>query len=282
MGNDKLAIQERIEKLTRLTGYSNDELSLIKNTVAKNTTDTELAMFGSMAKNYGLDPFNKEIWCYKDNRDNLIIFAGRDGFLRIAQSNKLWNGLYSCEVREGEKYSQEFDGDKIKLNHTKTPERGKIVGAYCFIKPKGCDTPTIEYVDFETYNKGYNVWKSHPADMIKKVAEVKALKKAFGINGLYDEQDFTVQNEKVIPIDTEMQIDSGKYIFIEGLLRNCSIGEDEICVIEKELEDGISQVRADELVYYLQENQIPAMQGGRASQTEIKNFIKEKTDNNEQ
>ncbi len=134
---NKIATTERMDKLTRLTGYSNDEITLIKNTVAKNTTDAELGMFGHMAKSYGLDPFNKEIWCYKDNRQNLIIFAGRDGFLRIAQSNKLWNGLYSCEVREGEKYSQEFDGDKIRLNHTKTTEKGKIIGAYCFINYHG-------------------------------------------------------------------------------------------------------------------------------------------------
>jgi len=274
---DKLAVQERIDKLTRLTGYSEDEISLIKNTVAKNTTDMELAMFGNMAKNYKLDPFNKEIWCYKDNKKNLIIFAGRDGFLRIAQNNKLWNGLYSCEVREGEKYTQEFDGDKIKLNHIKTPERGNIIGAYCFIKPKGCETPTIEYVDFETYNKGYNVWKSHPADMIKKVAEIKALKKAFGIAGLYDEQDFTIQNDKVIPIDTEQQISSGQYVVIENLLRNCSIGEDETCEIERELSDGISSVRYDELKYYLEENQISAIHGGRPSQTDIKEFVDKKS-----
>lgn len=273
---DKVATTERIDKLTRLTGYSNDEITLIKNTVAKNTTDTELAMFGHMAKNYGLDPFNKEIWCYKDNKGNLIIFAGRDGFLRIAQNDKKWNGLYSCEVREGEEYSQEFNGESVKLHHKKTPKKGNLIGAYCYIKPKDCDIPTIEYVDFETYNKGYNVWKSHPADMIKKVAEIKALKKAFGIAGLHDEENFTVQNEKVIPIDTETQIDAGKYVQIENLLRNCSIGEDEICEIEKELEAGISTVRADGLVYYLQENQIPPLQGGRPSAKEINKFVEKK------
>ena len=276
---NKLVSTDRLDKLTRLTGYSNDEISLIKNTVAKNTSDAELAMFGHMAKSYNLDPFNKEIWCYKDSKQNLIIFAGRDGFLRIAQSNKLWNGLYSCEVREGEKYSQEFDGDKIKLNHIKGVEKGKIIGAYCFIKPKGCEIPTIEYVDFDTYNKGYNVWKSHPADMIKKVAEVKALKKAFGINGLYDENDFSVSGENVIPIDTEVQIDAGKYVQIENLLRNCSIGEDEICQIESELENGISTVRADELVYYLIDNQIPAIQGGRPSAKEIRKEVEKKVNN---
>jgi hypothetical protein len=113
--------------------------------------------------------------------------------------------------------------------------------------------------------------------MIKKVAEIKALKKAFGIAGLYDENDFTVQNDKVIPIDTEMQIDAGKYVQIENLLRNCSIGEDEICQIESELLDGISQVRADELVYYLNDNQIPPLQGGRPSATEIRKEVEKKT-----
>lgn len=278
---NKIAIQQRLDKLSELTGYSNDQITLIKNTVAKGTNDAELAMFGSMATKYKLDPFNKEIWCYKDHRQNLIMFAGRDGFLRIAQNDARWNGIYSCEVRDGENYSQEFDGETVKLNHTKTPKKGQIIGAYCFIKPKGCETPTIEYVNFETYNKGQFVWKSHPADMIKKVAEVKALKKAFGISGLNDENEFNVIGEKVSPIDTETQIAAGKYVQIENLLRNCSIGEDETCEIERELEDGISQVRGDELVYYLGENQIPPLQSGRPSAKEIKNFVDKKVNETE-
>ena len=251
MENTDIVKQDRLNKLSELTGYSENQISLIKNTVAKNTTDAELAMFGSMAKNYKLDPFNIEIWCYKDHKNNLILFAGRDGFLRIGQNDKRWNGIYSCEVREGEIYEQNFNGETVTIKHTKTPKKGKILGAYCFIKPKGCETPTIEYVDFETYNKNQFVWKSHPADMIKKVAEVKALKKAFGISGLQDENDFYQTNEKVYPIDTEEQVSMKTYAYIESLISTSTLDDEEKNVLDVELQNGISSVRSEDLIHYL-------------------------------
>ena len=54
------------------------------------------------ATSVGLSPFNKEIWCYKDGRGNLVVFAGRDGFLKKAQQDTRWNGMVSAEVREND------------------------------------------------------------------------------------------------------------------------------------------------------------------------------------
>jgi len=263
---NKLSNLEKI-KIATNSQFSTEEIAIIKSTVAKNTTDTELTFFISLAKTLNLNPFNKEIWCYKSGTA-LMTFAGRDGFLKIAQSNKLWNGITSAEVRD----SDVFDVDIPKGIITHKPDfknRGKILGAYCYIKPKGCEIATIEYADFNAYNKGVNVWKSHPADMIKKVAEIKALKKAFGIAGLYDESDFEVQHDKVITIDTETQVEANTYVYIEQLLSTSTIGEDGRCEIERELENGIYSQRADELIKILKENQLPPKDRGNMSQKEI-------------
>lgn len=272
---NQIAVKDRLDKISKsINGiYSPDQITIIKNTVAKGTNDNELAFFLNLSHSLGLNPFNKEIWCYKDHKGNLISFAGRDGFLSIGQKDARWNGMYSCEVREGEKYEQVFDSGNVSIKHVKGTEKNHIIGAYCYIKPKGCETATIEYVDFNTYNKNQFIWKSHPADMIKKVAEIKALKKAFGIAGLYDENDFAVQNEKVIPIDTESQFEANTYVHIEGLLSNCTLDEDQKCSIEKELENGIYSSRADELIYMLKENQIPAIDRGNMSAKEINQQI---------
>lgn len=193
------------QKVSDITGYKPNEVAVIQQNVAKGTTATELAYFLNVCKTMNLNPFNKEVWCFKDKRNNLLIFAGRDGFLSKAQQNPKFNGIRSCEVREGDEWSVDVANNNIIHKITKKlSERGKIIGAYCIVFRKDGE-PTIEFTDFDTYNKGYNTWKTHPAEMIKKVAEVHALKKAFGISGIQSEYDFDVNKNNVArPINTEI------------------------------------------------------------------------------
>jgi recombination protein RecT len=208
-------VQLNAEKISNLTGFAPAAIALIKNTVAKGTTDTELAFFLTAAKSVNLNPLNKEIWCYKDSKGNVLVFAGRDGFLKRAQESSLWNGMTSFEVCENDFF--EMDVPKGIVEHKpKFKDRGKIIGAYCIIKPKGCEFPTVEWAEFSVYNKGYNVWKSDPASMIKKVAETHGLKKAFGITIIQSEYDFDVKDNVVIPIGelpkSELEIAKKKII----------------------------------------------------------------------
>lgn len=180
-------------------GFSPEQVAIIKSTVARNTSNTELALFLQVAKGFDLNPFKKEIWCYKDSRNNLIMFAGRDGFLSLAQRNSNFAGIRSCEVRAKDDF--EIDVANKKIKHTITgwgEDRGKLVGAYAIVFRKNGE-PTIEVVEFKRYDKGRNTWKTHPEDMIKKVAETKALKKAMGISGLQTQDDFDIKSGIAIP-----------------------------------------------------------------------------------
>jgi phage recombination protein Bet len=191
------------EKVSDITGYKPNEIAIIQQNVAKGNSATELAYFLNVCKTMTLNPFNKEVWCYKDGRGNLLIFAGRDGFLSKAQQNPLFNGIRSCEVRDNDEWSIDVANNKITHVISKSlKDRGEIIGAYCIVFRKGGE-PTIEFADFKTYNKGYNAWKTHPAEMIKKVAESHALKKAFGISGIQSEYDFNFNDNKATPINTE-------------------------------------------------------------------------------
>lgn len=211
-------VQINADKIASITGFKAEEVAIIKNTVAKGTTDTELAYFLSVCKNVELNPFMKEIWCYKDNKGNVLVFAGRDGFLKRAQQSQLWNGMTSFEVCKNDFF--EMDVTKGIINHKPNfKDRGEILGAYAIVKPKGCEFPTIEWADFAVYNKGWNVWKTDPATMIKKVAETHALKKGFGITVIQAEYDFDVKDEIAIPLihepKSELEIIEKK--IIEGL-----------------------------------------------------------------
>ena len=250
---------------------SAEEIAVIKSICAKNTTDTELAALVFISEKLGLNPLNKEIWCYKDQQKNLIIFAGRDGFLKVGQKDKRWNGITSSEVREKDFFELDIPNGIISHKPKYSEDRGKIIGAYCKIKPQDCEIATIEWVDFNTYDKGNYVWKSHPADMIKKVAEIHALKKAHGISGIQSEYDYQILNDTAYPIDAEEIIDNPQLTQIEYLLTGSSIGEDEVEEFRQEISDkNIPSARLSDIIEYLKQNQLdPVSQGHNYSQTDI-------------
>jgi len=209
-------VQINADKISKVSGFSPEEVAIVKSNIAKGVNDNELLYFLNVCKTVGLNPFIKEIWCYKDDRGNLLVFAGRDGFLAKAQQSPLYNGLRSSEVREKDEYLADIPNGKI--THTFSfGDRGVIVGAYAFAFRKNGE-PTVESVDFSRYNKGYAAWKTHPEDMIKKVAETKALKKAFGISGIQSEYDYNVKSDVAIPIETQKSdIEKAQRKIIEAL-----------------------------------------------------------------
>lgn len=206
-------------KISTMSNFTPEQVMLIKATVAKGTNDNELAYFLSVAKSVNLNPMLKQIWCYKDNKGNLLMFAGKDGFLAIAQRDARWNGITSAYVCENDNFELDIPNGTVK--HTNNgKDRGAIIGAYAIVKPKGCELATIEWADIATYDKKQFVWSSHKGDMIMKVAEIHALKKAFGISGLNDEYDFNIQNNVALPLETaspENDLDNVKKKIIEAL-----------------------------------------------------------------
>lgn len=218
---------ETNNQLATIQNFSTEEISIIKNTVAKGVTDIELQYFLILAKSLGLNPFNKEIWCYKDNKGNVLIFAGRDGFLVAAQKQAVYGGLRSGYVCANDKeFLMDIPNAKVAHSFDNKP-RGTVIGAYAIAFRKGAE-PTVTWADFATFNKGYNAWKSHPGEMIVKVAEAHALKKAFGLSGLEIEESYDFKNDSfAAPLDIEheeepiippVQTDEDLSIEVEALI----------------------------------------------------------------
>ena len=252
--------KDAFEKIGALTKMSSEEVQIIKNTVAKGTTNTELAYFLMTCKSMDLNPLNKEVWCYKDNKDNLLIFAGRDGFLAKAQKSPQFKGLRSSDVRSGDTFSIDIPNASIEHNISAFGKsRGDIIGAYAIVYRHDGE-PTIELADFATYNKAYhktfNAWKSHPEAMIKKVAEANALKKAFGISGLQVEYSWNVSNGVARPYngnDTLIGPWSEKGNRIIELSNLAFGGDHQTEEIVNEVRLGITEQRANELLSELSE-----------------------------
>lgn len=172
--------------------WTREQVDVIKETVAKGATDAQLFMFLELAARYGLDPFAKEIWCVNMG-GGMTIMASRDGYLKAAQRDPDFDGLKAFVVREGDEFS--VDPVQDTVNHKFGAKRGAILGAWAIAYHKN-RRPVIVWAEFNEYNKTTQVWKIYPSAMIQKVAEVMALKRQYGINGLVTQEEIGTPDER--------------------------------------------------------------------------------------
>ena len=207
------------DKISQMTQYSPQEVAVLKNVIAKTLSDTELAYFLSFSKSVELNPFLKEIWAYKNSKGDLIVFAGKDGFVKKAQADPRFSGIVSSAVCENDNCIIDIPNGKV--THTfAIKDRGNVIGAYAQVKMKGIDIPTLVWIDRKEYDKKQNVWNSNPSAMCEKVALTQACKKACGISGLQSEYDFEVKDNVAIPIQdvkVETEIEANKKKIIEAI-----------------------------------------------------------------
>ena len=232
------------DKKNELINFNKEELKTLKNTVAANANEHEFKMFIALAKRYGLDPFNKEIFFWKV-KGRPTIMTSRDGYLKIADRHPEYDGLVSDVVRENDDFKRTSNG----IDHQYSSNRGKIIGAYALVYRKDRKYPIYIFAPFAEYNAPSKVWKQYPSAMILKVAESMALKRAFTVSGLVSREEMEV---------TQMQEEGAKFNndieTVEVISEDTAIDNDD-SLTEREAEiknlvDNSSEVRK-ELYDYL-------------------------------
>jgi recombinational DNA repair protein RecT len=207
------------EKIAQMTDYKPQEIAVLKNTIGKTLSDTELAYFLSFSRSVDLNPFLHETWAYRDSKGNLIVFAGKDGFLKKAQNHPRFDGITSAAVCANDTCTIDIPNGKV--THTfNVKDRGEVIGAYAKVIMKGIDVPTLVWIDRKEYDKKWNAWSSNPSAMCEKVAITQACKKACGISGLQSEYDFEIKGNVAIPIQdvkAESETEANKKKIIEAL-----------------------------------------------------------------
>lgn len=176
------------DNLSAMTGYQQELISVLHRTVAKNTSNAELAYFLNVCKSVGLNPINKEIWCYKNNKGDLLVFTGRDGFLKKNKENPNYLGMKHAVVCEYD----EFEIDMVKGDvtvHKISNNRGKPIGAYCYVYIKD-KKDTFVYLDFEEFDLKQALWVTKPKAQIDKCAQSHALREAAAISGIQAAEAF--------------------------------------------------------------------------------------------
>ena len=174
-----------------LAQYDRNMVETIKGTVAKNSTDEELYMFLSLANQYGLDPFRREIWFIKYHGKEPQIFTSRDGMVRIAKNDKDFKQINSFAVYENDDFEieQQMTANGLEItsfrHKFKASDRGDVLGAYCIIEYH-TKKPLLTYCDYNEYkSSSTSAWKKNASAMIRKVAEKEACRLSANISGLY-------------------------------------------------------------------------------------------------
>jgi len=167
----------KIDKQDIIT-FDNDQLDLIKNTIAKGATDDELKLFLYQCKRTGLDPISKQIYFIKFGSTVAIVTA-IDGYRVIANRTGLYAG-----------------NDDAIFDDEKTPRKATVT-VYKIVKGSRCGfTATARWSQY-CPSKPTPMWNKMPHLMLGKCAEALALRKAFPaeLSGVYTDSEMEQANQ---------------------------------------------------------------------------------------
>lgn len=168
--------------------FSNEQVQIMKKTVAKNVSDPEFFFFLEVCKARGLNPFNREIYAIPRGQ-TMTIQVSIDGMRILAERSGKYRGQIGPEFCGS-------DGQWLDCWLSDEPPVAARVG----VLRADFDRPIFAVARYKAYAQPNNpLWKSMPEVMLQKCAESLALRKAFPQNtaGLYT-------NEEMMQADGDM------------------------------------------------------------------------------
>ena len=142
-------------------------LDTLKATVFKGANNEELLTLIAVSNRYGLDPLTRQIYAFP-SKGGITPVVSVDGWLHLLNSQP------------------QFDG--IEFSYTDTDE-GKPVSCTATVHRKDRSRPTVVTEYFEECSRATEPWKQFPRRMLRHKTVKEAVRVAFGIGGITDEDE---------------------------------------------------------------------------------------------
>jgi phage recombination protein Bet len=191
--------------------WSKNQIELIKRTVAKDCSNSELYLFLTLASRYQLDPFVGEIYAVKmpgkdGGTGKMQPIVARGGMLKIANRHPAFTGMKADAVYDKDEFRRSPEG--VSHSYGNPALRGALVGAWALAKR--ADRPDGEGYFFAYLAKYkptkvgfHSPWGSTDDAMIIKCAQATALRYLFDVSGVYAEEEMDHAFQATVPQQVE-------------------------------------------------------------------------------
>jgi len=134
----------------------------------KQATNEEMAAFCIVADQYNLNPFTKEIHAFASGDKGIVPIVGIDGWTKVVNSRGDFDG---CEF-------DDLEGDD-----------GSPLSVTCRMYVKGRSRPVSVTERFSECSRKSIPWQTMPWRMLRHKAYMQAARYAFGLAGIYDQDE---------------------------------------------------------------------------------------------
>ncbi|AQX20196.1 phage recombination protein Bet [Bartonella sp. WD16.2] len=148
--------------------------NVINNCINFNISEEDFVFFIYLANEYGLNPLKKEIYAIKKYGGGIIPIVGIDGWIKIIHSHDNFDGMT---------FQDQLDND------------GKLIATTCtvYLKDKKHPVEVAEYL--KECKQNTKPWNEYPFRMLRHKAVAQCARYAFGLSGIYDEDEAARINE---------------------------------------------------------------------------------------
>lgn len=182
---------------------------------------SQVQVFAAVCKERGLSPFSKEIYLVGYNsKDGTVTYStivGIDGWRKMAKQDTTFAGV--DDAKFDLKSDGSFKTSADLIIEKKKPTTATVTVYRMLDGQKNAYTHTAAFFEFNT---GKQKWATMPFQMLAKVAESFAYRKAFGISGIHIPEEMGAIQDDQKP----QEIPEDKLEEIQTVIDQCNSKDD--------------------------------------------------------